>query len=129
MEFAISTTLDRSFDETVDRVREAFAEQGFGILTEIDVTATMKAKLDEDVEPYVILGACNPELAFRALEADRRVGLLLPCNVVVRDAGDGRTAVDALDPGVIAEVPDGVDLGDVGQEARSRIEKAMAALD
>lgn len=79
--------LDTGFATTVDRVREALAAQGFGILTEIDVTATLKAKLDHDMEDYVILGACNPPLAHRALEVDRSIGLLLPCNVVVRADG------------------------------------------
>jgi uncharacterized protein (DUF302 family) len=91
----ISLTSD--FATTVEAVREALAAQGFGVLTEIDVTATLKAKLGHDMEDYLILGACNPPLAHRALDADRSIGLLLPCNVVVRREGD-HTLVQALDP-------------------------------
>lgn len=97
MRYDRTVHLDTDFATAVTRVREALAEQGFGVLTEIDVTATLKAKLDQGMEDYVILGACNPPLAHRALQADRTIGLLLPCNVVVRADGD-RTAVQALDP-------------------------------
>jgi uncharacterized protein (DUF302 family) len=87
MEYALTLALDLPYERAVPRVKEAFQEQGFGTLTEIDVRATLKDKLGHDMEPYVILGACNPGLAHRALEVEREVGLLLPCNVVVRAAG------------------------------------------
>lgn len=116
----ISTHLD--FDEAVARTRAALSEQGFGVLTEIDLAATMKEKLDEDIEPYVILGACNPRLANRALRADRRIGALLPCNVVVRADGDG-SVVDALDPAVMSQLAPGLD--DVADDARRRIDVAL----
>lgn len=90
MEYARTITLDLPYDQAVPRVKEAFAEQGFGTLTEIDVRATLKNKIGEDIEDYVILGACNPHLAHRALDIEREIGLLLPCNVVVRAAGTGR---------------------------------------
>jgi len=119
--------LDTDFATTVCRVREALAAQGFGILTEIDVTATLKTKLDHDMEDYVILGACNPPLAHRALETDRAIGLLLPCNVVVRTAGD-RTAVQALDPNTMVTLT-GLDaLRPVVEEAAHRLDAALAAL-
>ena len=97
MDFTRSIELDISFDDAIDRVKEALKEQGFGILTEIDVRQTLKDKLGIDVEPQIILGACNPQLAHRALEIDPRIATLLPCNVVVRTE-QGRTVIDALDP-------------------------------
>ena len=103
MRYGTSTRVGLPFDETVSRVRDALARQGFGVLTEIDVKATMKTKLDVDMEDYVILGACNPPLAHEALEADRSIGLLLPCNVVVRSTSSDTTLVEFLDPRIIAE--------------------------
>ena len=97
MSYDRTVRLTSGFATTVDAVREALAAQGFGVLTEIDVTATLKAKLGHDIEDYLILGACNPSLAHRAIEADRAIGLLLACNVVVRREGD-HTIVQALDP-------------------------------
>ena len=100
MNYGTHITLDAPFGEAVARVRAALAGQGFGVLTEIDVTATMRAKLGEQMEDYVILGACNPPFAHQALGIDRSIGLLLPCNVVVRAGSDG-TVVEALDPQVM----------------------------
>jgi uncharacterized protein (DUF302 family) len=115
------------FDTAVTAVREALADQGFGILTEIDVAATLKAKLGHDMEDYLILGACNPPLAHRALEADRSIGLLLPCNVVVRRDGD-QTLVQALDPGTMVTLT-GLDvLKPVADEATARLDAALNAL-
>ncbi|MFR9793276.1 DUF302 domain-containing protein [Streptomyces sp. MB22_4] len=127
MRYDHTVHLDTDFATTVTLVREALAKQGFGILTEIDVTATLKAKLDQDMEDYVILGACNPPLAHQALEADRTIGLLLPCNVVVRAEGD-RTAVQALDPQTMVALT-GLDaLRPVADEATRRLDAALASL-
>ncbi|AZM48404.1 ABC transporter ATP-binding protein [Streptomyces sp. WAC 06738] len=127
MRYDRTVHLDTDFTTAVARTRDALAAQGFGILTEIDVTATLKAKLDHDMEDYVILGACNPPLARRALDADRSIGLLLPCNVVVRRDGD-RTAVQALDPGTMVALT-GLDaLRPVAGEATERLDAALAAL-
>ncbi|MFC8176602.1 DUF302 domain-containing protein [Streptomyces sp. NPDC057325] len=116
-----------SFDAATAAVRQALADQGFGILTEIDVKATLKAKLGHDMEDYLILGACNPALAHRALEADRSIGLLLPCNVVVRRDGD-HALVQALDPGTMVTLT-GLDaLEPVAGEATARLDAALAAL-
>ncbi|MEO6570199.1 MAG: DUF302 domain-containing protein [Ilumatobacteraceae bacterium] len=127
MEYALSIDLDLPHGEAVVKVKEAFAAQGFGILTEIDVQATLKAKTGADIEPYLILGACNPQLAQQALEIERQIGLLLPCNVVVR-AGDGCTIVEALDANVIAEIPDRDELVPVAEEAGRLIRAALDSL-
>lgn len=131
MNLAISTALrtDR-FDEAVERTREALAEQGFGILTEIDMSATLKAKLGEDLEDYRILGACNPPLAHRAVEVDRQIGLLLPCNVIVRrDPADAaRVIVEAMDPQVMVEVTGEAELKPVAAEAATRLRAALTTL-
>ena len=127
MSYGKTVTLDAPFDEAVTRVKDALKEQGFGVLTEIDVKATMQAKLGEQVEDYVILGACNPPLAFQALGVDRSIGLLLPCNVVVR-AKDGATIVEALDPQIMVTLTERADLKPVADEAAERLEAALAAL-
>lgn len=120
--------LDSDFATTVTAVREALAAQGFGVLTEIDVTATLKAKLGAEMEDYLILGACNPPLAHRALEADRTIGLLLPCNVVVRRDG-ATTLVQALDPNVMVTMTGLAELEPVASEAAERLDAALAALE
>lgn len=130
MTLAISTTLRASFDEAVARTRDALAEQGFGVLTEIDMRATMMRKLGENMENYLILGACNPPLAFGALGVDRQVGLLLPCNVVVRSDRDdpGMVRVEAMDPQLMVEVMGQPDLQHVADDAASRLRAAIDAL-
>ncbi len=128
-DYGIGVTLEADFDESVARTRAALAEQGFGVLTEIDVAATMKARLGADMAPYLILGACNPPLAHQALGADIHIGLLLPCNVVVRDLGGGRTAVEAMDPGVMVTATGNPELAPVADEARARLRSALAALE
>lgn len=127
MNYGTSITFDRPFDETVTAVRTALSEQGFGVLTEIDVQATMKAKLDVDVEPQLILGACNPQLAHQALGAEPDIGLLLPCNVVVRRSGN-QTIVSALDPQVMVTLPGKPELQPVADDAAKRLTAAMASL-
>lgn len=128
MSYGITTSVHRPFDETVSMVREALAEQGFGILTEIDMAATMKSKLDVDIPPQIILGACNPPLAYRALESEESVGLLLPCNVVVRDEGDGTTTVEALDPQTMVRVTGNPALSAVADEAGARLRTVVDAI-
>jgi uncharacterized protein (DUF302 family) len=98
MSYYYAKAFDRPFEATVTAAREALAQEGFGVITEIDVQKTMKAKLDADLRPYLILGACNPKLAYEALQLEDKVGTMLPCNVVVQDLGDGRTEVAAIDP-------------------------------
>lgn len=127
-EYTIAVTLDTPYDETVAAVREALKDQGFGVLTEIDVRATMKAKLDVDVPAQIILGACRPELAHRALTATPSLGALLPCNVVVRTGPDGRTVVEAIDPDAMARLEDSPVVREVATEARERLSAALGTL-
>ena len=127
MTYGTSVTVALPFTEVVTATRAALAEQGFGVLTEIDVAATMKAKLGEDLAPYLILGACNPPLAYRALQTDPSIGLLLPCNVVVRQTEDG-TVVEAIDPMTMVSVSANPALQPVADEAASRLRAALAAL-
>ncbi|EGG48997.1 DUF302 domain-containing protein [Streptomyces griseoaurantiacus] len=127
MSYDRTIRLGGDFDTTVTAVREALADQGFGVLTEIDVRATLKAKLGHDMEDYLILGACNPPLARRALEADRSIGLLLPCNVVVRRDGD-TTLVQALDPGTMVTLTGLSALEGVAADATARLDAALRSL-
>ena len=128
MTYGISTTLDRPFDDALTAVRDALAEQGFGILTEIDMAGTLKKKLDVDIAPQVILGACNPPLAHRSLQAEESVGLLLPCNVVVRSVGADATVVEALDAQIMVGVSANDGLRSVADDAAGRLRAALDSL-
>jgi len=128
MSYGISISVDQPFDQVVPAVRAALTDQGFGILTEIDMAATMKAKLDVDIAPQIILGACNPTLAHRALQAEQSIGLLLPCNVVVRSAGQARTTVEALDPKVMVAVTGNDRLQVIADDAAARLGAALASV-
>lgn len=127
MSYGTRVTLEAPFGEAVTRVRAALAEQGFGVLSEIDVTATLKARLGEQMEDYVILGACNPPFAHQALGVDRSIGLLLPCNVVVRSV-DGGTVVEALDPQVMVTLTGRPALRPVADEVARKLAAALAGL-
>lgn len=127
MDYGTTVRVDLGFEEAGTRTRAALQEQGFGVLTEIDVQSTLKAKLGEDMEPYLILGACNPQLARQALQVERDIGLLLPCNVVVRGDGE-QTFVQALDPQVMVSLPDRPELQPVADEATKRFHAALQAV-
>lgn len=127
MELGISTRLNAEFDDAIAKTRAALAEQGFGVLTEIDMQATLKTKIGADMERYVILGACNPQLAHRAVGVDRQIGLLLPCNVVVRADGDD-VVVEAMNPALMVEVTGEPELEAVAAEATTRLQAAIDAL-
>jgi uncharacterized protein (DUF302 family) len=127
MSYGTSVTLDLPFADAVGRVRAALQEEGFGVLTEIDVTATLRARLGEQMEDYLILGACNPPAAHQALGIDRSIGLLLPCNVVVRAIPAG-TLVEALDPQVMVTLTGRPELKPVADEVGRRLARALAAL-
>jgi uncharacterized protein (DUF302 family) len=128
MSYDITTTVDRPFAPTLAAVKDALKAQGFGILTEIDMAATMKAKLDVDIAPQVILGACNPPLAHRALQVEDQIGLLLPCNVVVRSLPDGRTEVAAIDPQVMVTMTGNAALASVADDAAALLGAALRSL-
>jgi uncharacterized protein (DUF302 family) len=125
--WAIQVNLDLPYDQAVQKTTEALKEQGFGVLTEIDVQATLKKKLDVDFRKYVILGACNPPLAHQALTAELEIGLLLPCNVIVFES-DGGSLVAIQDPTVMLSVVDNPDLDPVAQQARERLQRVVAYL-
>ena len=127
MNYADTITVALPYEAAVARVKAALADEGFGTLTEIDVQATLKSKIDKDMERYVILGACNPQLAAQALDVERQIGLLLPCNVVVREVADG-TIVEALNPDVMVTVPERSELQPIADEARQRLRRALEAV-
>lgn len=122
--YTIAGTTSLPYAEAVERVREELVQEGFGVLTEIDVQATLGDKLGEEVDPYVILGACNPSLAHRALGLEPDLGALLPCNVVVY-VRDRETRVSAVDPVAMLSIVDNPELGDIAGEVRSRVERAV----
>lgn len=128
MSFALSTAVDLDFDRTVAALREALATQGFGVLTEVDLSATLKTKIGVEVPRQLLLGACNPAFAYRALQEEERVGLLLPCSLTVRADGDGRTLVDAMDPGAMVQLTGNQDLSEVADEVRSALSAALTTL-
>lgn len=125
--YALSTHLDLPYEEAVEKVTATLKEEGFGVLTEIDVKATLKKKLDVDFKRYVILGSCNPPLAHRALSTEPDIGLLLPCNVIVYEE-EGGSGVGIADPLAMMEVSENPDLRPIGREARERLDRVLEAL-
>lgn len=125
----MKTTLHTTYEDAIERTKMALKGQGFGVLTEIDVRATMKAKLDVDFRPYIILGACNPKLAHRALSANSEIGLMLPCNVTVSQIGEGEMEVAMIDPIAMMTVVEHPDLPAIANEARELLSKALQSLE
>jgi len=116
------------FDETIAKVTAALQKEGFGVLTEIDVASTLKKKLDHDMPPYRILGACNPPFAKRAVTVEPTIGLLMPCNVVVRQDAAGSVHVEFMDPGLMSQMTDNAEIGALGSEVRQKMRKVMDAI-
>lgn len=127
MNYGISKEVATGYDETVVKVTEELKKEGFGVLTTIDVRDTLKQKLDVEFPRYVILGACNPPFAHRALQAEEQIGLLLPCNVIVYEKG-GKTTVSAFDPMVMTKILDNPAVGALAAEVKGRLERVIAAL-
>ena len=126
--YAFGKTLSLDPASAVQKVTEALAKEGFGVLTEIDVSGTMKKKLDIDLPPYRILGACNPHLASQAIAVEPEIGALLPCNVVVRQDAEGRTRVEFMDPYAVLSLVERPEVSSLAGEVRNRLERVMAAL-
>ena len=126
--YSFGKTVTLSFDAAVARVTDELAKVGFGVLTEIDVQATLKKKLGTEMAPYRILGACNPQFASRAIAAEPEIGALLPCNVVVRQQDDGAVRIDVMDPNAVLTLVDRPDVGELAGEVRKRLEQALANL-
>ena len=128
MKYYISRLVEGGFDAAIARVTEALKTEGFGVLTQIDVTQTLKTKIDKDFRPYRILGACNPHLAFQALSAEEHVGVMLPCNVVVQQRPDGRVEVAAIDPLAPMQAIGNPALNMIAATVREKLERVIANL-
>lgn len=126
--YGISKEIEISYEDAVEKTRELLAAEGFGILTEIDVKATLKKKIDKDFKKYIILGACNPPYAYKALSAEVEIGLLLPCNVIVYENDKGGTTVSAIDPAVAMAMVENATLEEVAKEVREKLVKVIDSL-
>ena len=126
--YGMSKEIDLKYNEAIEKVRESLATEGFGVLTEIDVKATLKKKIDKDFKKYIILGACNPQFAYKALTSENDIGLLLPCNVIVYENENGSSTVSIIDPIVAMNMVENPTLGQVAQEVRQKLVKVLNLL-
>ncbi|MBT3237838.1 MAG: DUF302 domain-containing protein [Rhodospirillaceae bacterium] len=128
MSYHFTTTVDQSFDDAIETVTAALKDKGFGVLTTIDVQKAMKEKIDKDINPYTILGSCNPGYAYKAIQAENKIGTMLPCNVVVQQADDGTIEVSAVDPMASMQAIENPDLGGIAGEVRAMLQEVIAGL-
>jgi len=128
MKYYFSKTIHEKFETVVQKVTEALKNEGFGILTEIDLKATLKKKLDVDFYNYIILGACNPPFAYKALIAEDKIGTMLPCNVIVQEKKAGQVEVSAVDPVASMQAIENIELADIANEIRARLQKVISKL-
>ena len=128
MTYYYAKEIDLNFNDAMIRVTEELKKEGFGVLTEIDVKATLKKKLDADFRNYRILGACNPPFAYQALQAESNIGLMLPCNVVVQETEDGKTLVSAVDPVASMQAVNNESLGQVAEQVKTKLQKVIASI-
>ena len=128
MSYYITKTVESNFEDTLERATAALKEQGFGVLTDIDVQETLKKKLDVEFRKYRILGACNPPFAYQALQAEDKIGVLLPCNVILQETVDGGVEVSAMDPAEAMGMIDNPDLKEVAEQVRSRLQRVVDSL-
>jgi uncharacterized protein (DUF302 family) len=128
MSYYFSKTLDISFEDAAAKTTEALKQEGFGVLTEIDVKDTLKKKLDVDFRKYIIIGACNPPFAYQALQAEDKIGLMLPCNVIVQETPDGKTEVAAIDPVASMKAVENDRLRDIGNKVREKLNRVIESL-
>jgi len=125
MSYHFSKTIDRPFDKAIEDVTAALQSEGFGVLTTIDVKATLKKKLDVDFKPYTILGACNPNYAYQALQAEDKIGTMLPCNVIVQQTGDGKVEISAVDPIASMAAIENPNLGEIAKTVQALLKKVI----
>ena len=128
MQYSFNKTVDMSFDDAVDKAVEELKKEGFGVLTDIDVQTTLKKKLDVDFRKYRILGACNPPFAYKALQAESRIGTMLPCNVIVQETDDGKVEVSAIDPIASMQTIENPDLKDIADQIQAKLKKVVESL-
>ncbi len=128
MNYYFSTTLTLDFEKAIEATTAALKEEGFGVLTEIDIAQTMKKKLDVDLPKYKILGACNPQYAYNALQAENKIGTMFPCNVIVQDAGGGKVEVSAVNPMASMQAVENPELGTLAQEVTEKLKRVISSL-
>ena len=128
MSYYFNTTIDGSFDDVIEKVTDELKKEGFGVLTNIDVKATLKKKLDVDFQNYRILGACNPAFAYQALQAEDKIGVMLPCNVIVQDTKDGKVEVSAVDPIASMRAIQNTGLVDIANQVQAKLKKVIENL-